>query len=319
MVAEPLISVVIPSFNRRDSLLRTLATLGEQSLEPGQFEVIVVLDGSDDGSKEALEELATPFGLRGTSQPRGGPSAARNAGAALATGEVLLFLDDDILLDPGAVAAHIEEQRRNGGACVLGDLVNAPKHDGLPALAARGWPAEALRNRPPRWSDLYAGNLALPRAVFLSVGGFEESLTKMEDLELGQRLAEAGVPLAFSRAACGVHLYAKTAVDYLRDREDIGAMTVRLFRDRRSLAESITPQRGRRSGWMLPAALRCIAAVPMPSRLAGSVGRIPLRTPGACGLFEALGHHAYLRGAKREARSWREWRDFFNRPGTRID
>ena len=319
MAADPELSVVIPSYNRRESLFRTLSALSEQSLEAERFEVIVVLDGSCDGSREALDLLATPFRLRVHSQPRGGPSTARNAGAAMAEGEVLLFLDDDILLEQGALVAHLHEQSTIGGGCVLGDLENRPEHGGLPALAARGWPAAALRQRPPRWSDLYAGNVSLPRALFDRVGGFEESLTKMEDLELGQRLAEAGAPLAFSVQARGVHYYGKSALDYVRDREDIGVMTVRLFRDHRSLAESITPRRAGRSGWLLPALLRGLAVFPMPARLAGLAGRIPLRTPGARALFEGMGHHAYLRGVRREARGWTEWREFLNRPGTRKD
>ncbi len=98
--ARPAISVVVATYNRRAVLARTLPTLFAQDLPPGQYEVIVVVDGSTDGTAEWLRGLRPRQAFRVLEQPNLGPAAARNAGLAAARGGLILFLDDDILCGP---------------------------------------------------------------------------------------------------------------------------------------------------------------------------------------------------------------------------
>src|SRR3954451_12058345 len=90
-----LFSIIIPTFNRRDIVLDTVTSL-VATRRPWPCELIVVVDGSRDGTVEALRSLDLPLPLTVHEQPNQGSAAARNAGAAAARGRYLLFLDDDM-------------------------------------------------------------------------------------------------------------------------------------------------------------------------------------------------------------------------------
>ncbi|MGF1505651.1 MAG: glycosyltransferase family 2 protein, partial [Anaerolineae bacterium] len=100
------LSVIIPTYQRRDRLRRVLDALARQDAPP--FEVIVSLDGCTDGTQDMLTTLSVPYPLRWINGPNGGPGAARHRGARLAHSDRLLFLDDDILAQPGLLAAHLD-------------------------------------------------------------------------------------------------------------------------------------------------------------------------------------------------------------------
>src|SRR5579859_3268611 len=102
----PFISVVIPTYNRRDSLLRTLAALERQAYPFDRFEVIVVSDGATDGTGDAVRALSTSYRLRCLEQVNSGPSVARNHGARAACGEVVVYLDDDVEPLPRFLERH---------------------------------------------------------------------------------------------------------------------------------------------------------------------------------------------------------------------
>src|SRR4030042_5309509 len=94
------ISVVIPTHNRKDLLRDTLNSLARQTYPNDYFEVVVVDDGSSDGTKE-VETEAFPFTLRYFWQANQGDAAARNYGAQQSKADILVFLDDDIVVEPG--------------------------------------------------------------------------------------------------------------------------------------------------------------------------------------------------------------------------
>jgi len=91
------ISVVIPTYNRLDSLKRVLVGLTNQLFSNTKFEVVVVSDGAEDGTNDYLNSLKTSFSLRPIFQKNAGVAAARNAGIRAASGDLILFLDDDVL------------------------------------------------------------------------------------------------------------------------------------------------------------------------------------------------------------------------------
>src|SRR5207244_7057847 len=99
MDATPTISVITPTFNRRASLGRLLHGLVGQTFPAEQFEVVVVDDGSTDGSVEELRSRVIPFRLRVVEQPHRGPAAARNLGVEYGRGELVLVLHVDVLPD----------------------------------------------------------------------------------------------------------------------------------------------------------------------------------------------------------------------------
>jgi len=117
------ISVIIPTFNRAEQLRLCLDSLSRQTAAPETFEVVVVDDGSTDGTEEMLRTYGAPFPLRVEQQANRGPGAARNRGIELAAGAFCLFMDDDILADPQFVSEHLLAQRAGGG--VVGGALQA--------------------------------------------------------------------------------------------------------------------------------------------------------------------------------------------------
>ena len=91
-----LASVIIPAYNAAASIGACLEALAHQTLAAGDFEVIVV----DDGSTDTTPRVAEQFGVRVVRGTHGGPAAARNLGASLATGQFLLFTDADCVPEP---------------------------------------------------------------------------------------------------------------------------------------------------------------------------------------------------------------------------
>src|SRR5436305_13294617 len=118
----PELSVIVPTHNRRELLRLCLASLERQTAPPEAFEVVVAVDGSTDGTAEMLAELSPPFRLSVVTQPQAGQSAAVNAGAALAAGRILLFMDDDEEASPTHVRAHLTAHR-TGNKIAAGEVI----------------------------------------------------------------------------------------------------------------------------------------------------------------------------------------------------
>src|SRR5262249_27992550 len=101
------VSVIVPTYQRRNLVARTVAALADQTVDRDRFEVIVVVDGSTDGTADRVRALDRPVHIRVIEQRNRGRAAAINAGAAGARGPVLLFLDDDMRADPNMIAEHL--------------------------------------------------------------------------------------------------------------------------------------------------------------------------------------------------------------------
>ena len=115
--SAPAMSVVIPTFNRLPRLKQVLGALAKQSLDNDLFEVVVVSDGSTDGTKEYLSGVTSRH-LVHAHQDNAGPGAARNRGVQLARGRLILFIDDDIVATPTLVERHLAAHGEIGRAHV---------------------------------------------------------------------------------------------------------------------------------------------------------------------------------------------------------
>jgi GT2 family glycosyltransferase len=197
------ISVIIPTRNRPRHLVETLAMLRVQKLEEEAYEVIVV----DDGSKPPVGASAAGVHLvRLEGRER---SAARNAGAAVASGEVLVFLDDDIVVGPGFLEAHLSAHREWPGALAVG-RIDLPE-GALARPFARFRQALERQALPPARGIAHArnfctaGNMSIARRQFLELEGFDEMLVSAEDQDLALRHSEAGGAIVFLPEAVGIH------------------------------------------------------------------------------------------------------------------
>ena len=121
------LSVVIPTFNRKHVLEHTLPALLQQDFPPEQFELIYILDGSTDGTAEMLRALKPACALQVLEQPNQGPSAARNKGIQVARGDLILFLDDDLISAPSLFQHHSAAHKNLDSVVVHGPVYVSPE------------------------------------------------------------------------------------------------------------------------------------------------------------------------------------------------
>lgn len=210
---HPDLSVVIPTHNRCAQLLETLGALAVQTLLPARFEVIVVIDAGTDDTAARLDHASWPFACRHVASNGRGAAAARNTGAALAAGERLFFLDDDIKLCPGALALHLAAPGER--VAIIGQSVPVLDESTLFGRSVADWwrgRFRAMRDPGYRFGyrDVMSGNLSVGWADFVAVGGFDAALRCREDYELGYRLLQSGVRIAYAQEARGLHFDAST-------------------------------------------------------------------------------------------------------------
>jgi len=237
------LSVVIPTYNRAESLRRCLMALGQQTQSAADFEVIVVVDGSSDGTCAMLERLSTPYQLVIEQQPNQGAAVARNRGAERASGKYCLFLDDDIVAGPALIAEHLAGQRGSttgGGVVALGHLdCRVPRGaDGLARQFAVWWSdhyAGLANGRLPTDVDCWSGNMSAPLDAFRAVGGFDPSTGRSHDIELGYRLERHGLRFVYLANAHGTHDFAKTFRDILEDAFHAGYTNFQFFQRHRAV------------------------------------------------------------------------------------
>ncbi len=229
-----LLSIVVPTYNRRRILSRTLPSLLGQKGVEGEYEVIVVVDGSTDGTLDLLNRTEWGTRLRVITQPNRGLAAARNRGAAEARGEIILFLDDDMMAGADLVAIHVEEHGTAAHKVVLGalDLAEGVRRSFLKEGVAT-WSRDVARrlSEPgyrPRFDDWSFGNASLGRALLRSLGGFDETFVFYgnEDYDLGWRLLQRGVEIQFAPRAVARQIYDKSFAAWLRDVYCVGRADV---------------------------------------------------------------------------------------------
>jgi glycosyltransferase involved in cell wall biosynthesis len=206
----PRFSVVIPTHDRRDAVMRLLRALRRQDPVPGGFEVVIVADGCGDGTVEAVRKLDAGFPCAVLEQSASGPAAARNRGAKHATGDILLFLDDDVEPRPGVLRAHAEFHAQIADGIGIGYLEPLVTARGFFGVVLRGWWESMFEEsrRPGHryvYSDLLSGHCSLERRAFVRLGGFDATLRSHEDYELGYRAIAAGMNLRFLPDATAVH------------------------------------------------------------------------------------------------------------------
>lgn len=207
----PVVSVVVPTYNRRERLERVLRSLAEQDVDV-PIEVVVVSDGSTDGTDEYLANGPLPLPVVAVTQPNQGPAAARNHGVEVSSGELILFLDDDVVADRGLVRAHLAVHRRLGNRMVvIGPMLDPPDHDMSPwvsweqRMLAKQYDAMHRGEYSATARQFYTGNASLRSEHLRSIGGFDPSFRRAEDVELAYRLDDLGLDFHFEPTAVGLH------------------------------------------------------------------------------------------------------------------
>ena len=238
-MTTPYLSVVVPAYNCALQLDRALAAIMASELPRADWELIV----ADDGSKDATPEVAARCADRVVQVADGprGPGHARNLGASVARGELLVFVDADVCVSPTAIAqfAALFLADPTLGAA-FGAYDTAPEAPGLVSQyrnllhhyihSANAGPAVTF----------WAGCGAVRRTAFDAVGGFDVKRyvrPQIEDIELGYRLAAAGYPILLRPEIQGTHLKRWTLRGgFVTDVRDRGIPWMRLLLERREIA-----------------------------------------------------------------------------------
>lgn len=290
-------SIVVPTYQGRDTVSETLQSICALSWNGG-VEVIVVVDGSTDRTVAALRQVQCRFPLRIVEQPNQGLAAARNRGAAEADGTIILFLDDDMICPPDLLEQHA------GAFCEGADaVVGSFTEVGSPIAGLMSYDGGVRHFGPPSGTvsvfDIYGGHLAVRKAVFEAIGGFDASFTQggnygCEDRDLGSRLLERFVVVGNPDALCQ-HRKQISPMDYIRRARQSA-------RSEAHLLEKHPELRGEMIRWSgatnRSKRLRLLSRLPLvPTFIAGCVGivvtaasRTPLRRSRR---LERLCHRAY--------------------------
>lgn len=194
-------TIQLCTYNRAHLLERVLDACFEQTVPPSEYEVVLVNDGSTDETpgviERALSRAACTFTV--INQPNSGLAKGRNAGIARATGERIIFIDDDVLPLPNFVEQHLRSHLNHPKAVVRGGAINVESFDDLP---------------PPVWNIRhYSGNffwttnVSVPLVTIRAIGGFNESFSEYgwEDIDVGLRLRFGGVKAVFNPRALVYH------------------------------------------------------------------------------------------------------------------
>jgi glycosyltransferase involved in cell wall biosynthesis len=327
------ISVVIPTYNRREVLAQVLPTVFDQDIPSDQREVVVVVDGSTDGTAEYLRTVCAPCRFTVVEQPNRGPASARNTGVRASSGNLVLFLDDDIRCAPTLLAKHAAAHVGIDRQVVFGPVLIAPDSPSNSATdrARRGyeeyWERLACEGGPASKYDVYlCPNTSLRRALFLEMGGYDEAFRwAHEDAEIALRLWDAGIRFRFDRSASVYEYYDKTPAKLIYvDAPRLGRSEVLLCRRHPDFrAHSAL---GRLNRHAMGTMLARLLFLPTPSAeslfrgpfwVAEHLRAIPLLRGIATALLRLRFKIVSLRSGLDELGSWQDYRRLFAIRGDR--
>jgi GT2 family glycosyltransferase len=234
-----LISVVVPTFRRPLVLERTLTALLATDPGGGEYEVVVVDDGSGDETPRIVRTIADPR-LRFFPQENRGVAAARNLGVRQARGDLIVFIDDDILVPPSFLREHVAMHRRFNNALVNGRWDFEPALQAALEATAFGrfrleveeWVKEGLAKRPLgdgllEPEGVTACNLSLRREAFDRIGGFSEDFpfAGAEDQDFSFRARRVGLQFVYNPDLRVWHNDHRVTLEQFCERQRRGAVT----------------------------------------------------------------------------------------------
>jgi glycosyltransferase involved in cell wall biosynthesis len=263
---SPTVSVIVPLYNAERLIASVLAPLRSMLARGELTEVLVVDDGSVDGSVAVVQQHVDVTLLR--RHERGGPGAARNSGAQRACGEYLWFVDSDVIVADDAARVLSDTLRQSSPHAVIGSYDDTP--------AARNFLSQyknlvhAYYHRRGRRdaSTFWSGCGAVRRDVFLSLDGFDAMrypYPSIEDIELGYRIVAAGGRIVLEPALQGKHLKQWRLVNLLHTEVFRRAIPWSLLMlERKALTNDLNVSRSER----LRAVLAALCALSVPAAIA---------------------------------------------------
>ena len=246
------LSVVVPVFNDADGLVRCLTAIAGSDFQ--DYECLVV----DDGSTVAIAPVVAPFRARVIRVDDGpkGPAHARNIGSASATGDILVFVDADVVIAPGTLRAFADSfDRHPDAAAVFGSYDDAPATTDFVSQYKNLFHHFVHQHASEEAATFWSGCGAIRRTVFHTAGGFDAVRYPrpcIEDIELGYRLRAAGHRILLNKHIQVKHLKRWTLRGMVKtDVFDRGVPWTQLILERRRLPNDLNLQFTQRLSAML--------------------------------------------------------------------
>ncbi len=240
------LSVVVATYNRAHLLPVLLKSLSSQTLAATSFDVVLVDDGSKQPVGQIVDAFARSLTIKLIEQQNAGQAAARDRGVQAATGDIIVVVDDDMVLANDFLERHLAWHRL-GYRVVLGRILSSPELQNLPlferfhADQLEKFTESVLSGKQPRGTHVCTGNLSFRRADYLAVGGFDRSLLRSEDRDLGIRLEILGAPFVFGYDAQSTHDSDHASLDvWLRRAYNYGMYDAKIS-DKHPSVESANP------------------------------------------------------------------------------
>lgn len=223
----PALSVILCTYNRKDLLKRNLESMISQTLDKKYFEVVVVDDGSTDGTRQVVESFGELLPVRYFYQQNAGLSSARNHGLFASRGKIVLFFDDDDTATPAFLEEHLKMHRQHPGEnfAVLNhttwhpDLEITPLMHYVTEVGCFLFSYPSLKHRMAAdYTYFWGGRVSCKRSLLLNHGIFCSAIKiHYEDIELGYRLAKrAGLKVVYHAGAVSHMIRPLTFDDFCR-------------------------------------------------------------------------------------------------------
>lgn len=232
-------SIIIPAHNKVNEIGYVLQALKRQSIACNRYEVIVVDHDSDDGTVTLVESFKEQLDLKYLRVERKhyGPAAPRNEGIEIASFDIIILLDADVVPCWSFVEKHISAHAGNNRRLILGEILGLgltwdywrrfnPGNSEVYTIAVdtfldgkfsenlpRDWRAKWLQNRsqqlgflPAPWTFAWGGNLSFHKDLISEIGNLDESFNRHEDIEFGYRAFRNGADFDYCSEARVLHL-----------------------------------------------------------------------------------------------------------------
>lgn len=262
-----MVSVIIPTYNGAYKLPIIINSILSETILPN--EVIIVVDGSTDNTKEILEELKLPSNFQILYRKNGGRAAVRNSGANFATGDLLIFFDDDMLPAPDCVEKHLEHHSQHPGSILSGaqiDYITQASTDfqKFKSHLTTKW-ADQIRGNEQSIllrDNIFmtAANCSFSKKVFEKLGGFDERLTDAEDFDLAIRANQLHIPIYYDHSVFAWHNDPVTCKKYISRTKQYTMAQSKLRELKPDQMLGITKYQKANLGWFKKSIFRSLAS-----------------------------------------------------------
>jgi len=228
-------SVIIPSYNPTLKLTETLDKLVLQSAFIDELIIIIDNNNYSDFAKSLVGKYTNTLKIKIFPQPNSGRAISRNRGVGYSTGDIIVFLDDDMLAENNLIEKHIQYHLKNPGIIVSGNGYRNPedaKYDFGKFLITmeKGWRKHDTETREITLQkfDFTACNMSLPKSIFRQLGGFDTRFSDGEDFDFAVRAIQQNIKIIYDRTLLAWHndwpeidKYVKRQNEYISARMEI--------------------------------------------------------------------------------------------------